>query len=114
LIQGNNTFILFNAWNNHLQNSYLEPNDEYGYSYLNYLSKAILNIEYEQIYNLKNLFYKSKIAVQAHLFYEDLIGDIINKTNNIQVKFDLYITIPSQSIYNKLEENIKYYKQIFI
>ena len=110
-IQNNNTFILFNAWNNHLQNSYLEPNDEYGYSYLNYLSKAVFNIEYEQIYNLKNLVYKSKIAVQVHLFYEDLIEDIINKTNNIQVKFDLYITIPSQSIYNKLEENIKQYSK---
>ena len=31
------------------------------------------------------------VAVQAHIFYEDLINEIVNKTNNIPVKFDLYI-----------------------
>ena len=103
----NNTFILFNAWNNLLENSYLEPTVKYGYSYLNYFSKAVFNIEYELTYNLKNLFDKPKIAVQVHLFYQDLIEDIINKTNNIQVKFDLYITIPSRSISYILEEYIK-------
>jgi lipopolysaccharide biosynthesis protein len=32
------------------------------------------------------------VAVHAHIFYEDLINEIINKTNNIPVKFDLYLT----------------------
>ena len=50
-----------------------------------------------------------KIAVQVHLFYEDLIEDIINKTNNIPVLFDLYITITNPNITKNLEKNINDY-----
>lgn len=32
------------------------------------------------------------VAIHAHIFYEDIINEITNKTNNIPVKFDLYIT----------------------
>ena len=32
------------------------------------------------------------LAVQAHIFYIDLLNEIINKINNIPVKFDLYIS----------------------
>ena len=32
--------------------------------------------------------------------------DIINRTNNIPVKFDLYITVTSPEIKNRLENNI--------
>ena len=32
------------------------------------------------------------LAVKAHIFYKDLLNEIINKTNNIPVKFDLYIS----------------------
>ena len=104
----NDSFILFNAWNNYEENSYLEPNELYGFSYLNYFSKSIFNLEEKKIYDLNKLLnYKCKIAIQIHLFYEDLIVDIINKTNNIPVKFDLYITITSFDIYHKLENQIK-------
>ena len=101
------TFILFNAWNNYKENSYLEPSEEYGYAYLNYFSKAIFNIDNNVLYDFTNLNDKCKIAVQAHIYYEDLIEDIINKTNNIPVKFDLYITVPFQSMYIFLEDYIK-------
>ena len=97
-----------NAWNNYKENSYLEPGEEYGYAYLNYFSKAIFNIDNNVIYDLTNLNDKCKIAVQAHIYYEDLIEDIINKTNNIPVKFDLYITVPFQSMYIFLEDYIRF------
>ena len=106
----NDFFILLNAWNNHEENLYLEPNEVYGFSYLNYFSKSIYNLEDKSVYDLNNsLNYKCRIAIQIHLFYEDLILDIINKTNNIPVKFDLYITITSPEIYYKLENYIKNY-----
>ena len=106
-----NTILLFNAWNNHEENSYLEPNEELGYSYLNYFSKAIFNIRNEIIYNFEGLENKCKIAIQVHLFYEELIMDIINKTNNIPVKFDLFISIISSEIYFNLEKIIKKYSR---
>ena len=106
----NDSFILLNAWNNYEENLYLEPNEIYGFSYLNYFSKSIFNLEDKLVYYLNTtLNYKCKIAIQVHLFYEDLIVDIINKTNNIPVKFDLFITITSADIYYKLENYIKNY-----
>ena len=101
-------FLLFNAWNNYQQNYFLEPNEEFGFSYLNYFSKAIFNLDDNLVvYDLIGLSNKCEIAVQIHLFYEDLIKDIINKTNNIPVKFDLFFTITSPEIKYKLENYIK-------
>ena len=103
------SLFLINAWNNNKEDLYLEPNKEYGFSYLNYFSKAIFNLDNEVMYNLEILSNKCKIAVQVHLYYEDLIHEIINKTNNIPVKFDLYLTITSETFYNSLEILIKKY-----
>ena len=104
---GNLSFILFNAWNDYKKNSFLEPRKEFGYSYLNYFSKALFNKNDNVTYDLSSLNNKCKIAVQVHLFYDDLIGYIINKVNNIPVKFDLFITITSPLIYNFIQNYIK-------
>ena len=106
-----NAFILFNAWNNYEENCFLEPSEELGFTYLNYLSKAIFNLDNDVIYVLNDLHNKCKVAIQIHIFYEDLIMDIINKTNNIPVKFDLYITITSPEIKSRLENDIKIYSK---
>ena len=103
--------MLFNAWNNYRENFYLEPNKKMGFAYLNYLSKAIFNIENCDKYHFEALNNKCKIAIQAHIFYEDLIEEIINKTNNIPVKFDLLITITSIKVYNNLEYYIKQFSK---
>ena len=97
-----NNFILINAWNDIDQNYFLGYNEHHGYSYLNSLSKALLNLNFSSNqYYLNDLNNKSKIAVQAHIFYEHLISEIINKINNIPVKFDLYIsTISEEMKYN--------------
>mgnify|MGYP002625583242 CR=1 FL=1 len=107
----NETIILFNSWNNYRENSYLEPDKEFGFSYLNYFSKAIFNINVNFKYNLEELNVKCKIGVQVHLFYFDLIKEIINKTNNIPVKFDLYMTITTNNISNDLQNYIKKYSK---
>ena len=104
---GKNVLLLFNAWNNHKENSFLEPSEEFGFSYLNYFSKAIFNLDNNIVYNFQALKNKCKVAIQIHLFYKDLINDIINKTNNIPVKCDMFITITSQQKVNILEKYIK-------
>ena len=102
------TLILFNAWNNNFYNSYLEPDEEYGYTRLNYFSKAIFNIKDEVIkYDLENFTDNCKIVVQIHIFYEVLIKELINKTNNIPVKYDLYITTTSETINTKIKNYVK-------
>ena len=113
----NDIFILFNSWNNYKENIFLEPSDEFGYSYLNYFSKAIFNISDDDNYlqyELESLNNKCKIAIQVHLFYKDLIKDIINKTNNIPVKFDLLISITNKTLYNFAKYYINFYEILFI
>ena len=88
-----NQYILINAWNNYFEGTYLEPDKKYGYSSLNALSKALFNLTFKNIKsNISLLINKCLVAVQVHIFYEYLIDEIINKTNNIPVKYDLYIT----------------------
>ena len=58
-------------------------------------------------YNLGNLTTVSKIVIQAHVYYEDLIKDIVNYTNNIPVKFDLFITTNSPKKKNVIERYVR-------
>lgn len=46
------------------------------------------------------------IAVQAHIYYEELIHEIIEKTNNIHLKFDLFISTNSKFKKKFIEKNI--------
>lgn len=90
----NETKLIFiNSWNNYYDGTYLEPENKFGYGSLNSLSKALFNLDFKKSsYNLSNLLNKVFIAVQAHVYWEDLIDEVIHKTNNIPVNFDLYIT----------------------
>ena len=102
-----NQLLIINSWNNWNEGSYLEPDQKYGFANLNSLSKAIFNLPFRKNnYNLFNLKKNKNIAVQAHIFYEDLIFEIINVTNNIPVKFDLYITITFSNLSSILEQYI--------
>ena len=104
-----NRFIFINAWNNWGEGTYLEPDEKYGYASINALSKAIFHLPYyTNNYNLTYLLTKEcKIAVQVHVYYEDLINEIINVTNNIPIQYDLYISTTSMTKANNIEEYIK-------
>ena len=85
----------------------MEPDDKYGYASLNALSKAIFKLNYKnENYNLKNLSNNCQVAVQAHIFYEDLIIDIIKKTNNIPIKYDIFISTTSVEMKNSIQNYI--------
>jgi len=99
----NNRFIFINAWNEWGEGAYLEPDRKYGYASINSLSKALFELPYKEInINLSNFNKESIIAIQVHLFYDDLISEIINKTNNIPAFFDLYISTNSLDKKNKI------------
>lgn len=107
-----NRFIFINAWNEWGEGTYLEPDELTGYANINTLSKAIFGlplydneivngkmllgcgIDEEERSALNNVFSNesASIAVQAHVFYPELIHEIINASNNIPYSFDLYLT----------------------
>ena len=103
-----NKFIFINAWNNWAEGTYLEPDKKYGYASINSLSKALFNLPYENIiYNLSNFEREAIVLIQVHAFYVDLMPEIINKTNNIPVKFDLYVTTNAFNKQILIDEIIK-------
>ena len=92
-LNSTNKFFFINSWNNWLEGSYLEPDENYGYASINALSKALFKLAYkEQQYNFLELTQVSKILVLLHLSHLDKFNDTINKINNIPVKFDLIIS----------------------
>ena len=107
-----NRFIFIDSFNNFIEKNFL---DKDGYASLNSLSKALFNLTLETTsynnYNLINLKKNCLIAVQAHIYFIDLLEEIINKTNNIPVKFDLYITTTSSEKKKYIEKNIKNYSK---
>lgn len=102
-----NNFILINALNKFGESNFLEISEKYGYSYLNSLSKAILNLNFtSKKYYLNNLNNKNRIAIQSHIYYEYLIKEIIMKINNIPVEYDLYISTYSIEMKSKISKYI--------
>ena len=102
-----NNFILINAFNKIGESNFLEISEKYGYSYLNSLSKAILNLNFtSKKYYFNYLNNKSRIAIQTHIFYDHLMEEIINKINNIPVQFDLYISTFSIEMKSKISKYI--------
>ena len=107
-LNDSNKFIFINSWNNYYDGNYLEPENKFGFASLNALSKALFNLNFKsQPYNISNLINSVLIAIQAHIFWIDLIDEVIKKTNNIPVKFDLYIT--TNNLYKKkiIKKHIK-------
>ena len=103
-------YFFINGWNNWLEGSYLEPDENYGYASINALSKALFNLPYKEVNtSIPKLIKGCHIAVQAHIFYEDLITEIVNKTNNIPIKYDFYITTDTQQKKDIIENYVKKY-----
>jgi hypothetical protein len=98
-----NKFIFINAWNEWGEGSYLEPDERYGYGSINSLSNALFNLSYLKVNNLTNFNNTSIILVQTHIDKEHLIKDIIKFTNNIPVKFDLFISLSYKIAYKEIE-----------
>ena len=111
IYEPNKRFFFVNIWNEFYEQSSLEPKKKLGFAYLNSLSKALFNLSFIYNYNLLKLQQLTKIAIQVHVYYEELIIDIIHKVNCIPVNFDLFISTDSEYkkkfIYNYILNNSK-------
>ena len=52
-------------------------------------------------------FKRKRIAVQAHIFYVDLMDEIISYLNNVPMRFDLYISTDTESKKEIIEQRLQ-------
>ena len=98
-------FLFINNFNNLIAQDTLKNE---GYASINSFSKALFNLSFSQEkYDLINLEKLPLIAIQAHIFYVNCLEETIEKINNIPVKFDLYITTPSEENKNIISKYLE-------
>ena len=103
----NNQYIFIDDFNN------LEKDKISGYANINAFSKALYGLpvilDLNNNFNIKKLEKEILVLIQVHIYYTDLLEEIVEKVNNIPVPYDLYITTNTQDkkiyIENYLKEN---------
>lgn len=95
--EGEKKIQFVNAWNEWAEGTYLEPDDKYGYSAINHTSQAILDRPFISQSNVQKLRNKDlsgsiRIAIHAHIFYEELIKEITENLNYISIPYDIYVS----------------------
>lgn len=83
--------IFINAWNEWAEGTHLEPDQRYGYAYLEATRMALVRktlIDSQEAANNKH-----SLAVVIHAFYEDVFDEILDYLKNVhQVPLKLYVT----------------------
>ncbi len=98
----NERFLFIDSFNNWDEYSHTAPEKKTGYAYLNTIYRAVFN---KKIYGKKLSSYsqampeemcsKAQICLQIHIFYLDLLENIVTEINKIPYAFDCYISTDS-------------------
>lgn len=98
----NERFLFIDSFNNWDEYSHTAPEKKTGYAYLNTMYRAVFN---KKIYGKKLSSYsqampeemcsKAQICLQIHIFYLDLLENIVTEINKIPYAFDCYISTDS-------------------
>jgi lipopolysaccharide biosynthesis protein/SAM-dependent methyltransferase/exonuclease VII small subunit len=84
--------VVINAWNEWAEGAHLEPDQHYGYAYLEATRMALARSEHRVSISKNNV-----LAIVIHAFYVDVFKDILTYISNIKVNFKLYVTTPFDS-----------------
>ncbi len=105
--------MFINAWNEWGEGAHLEPDQKYGYGYLEALRQALIKtaINRKDLIHLDN----NKYAFCIHAFYPDILPEILTKIESLNNKFlnksKLFITTTSEKI-DLCQEVIEKYSKI--
>lgn len=112
-------FVFINAWNEWGEGTYLEPDEKYGYSSINTVSKALLGLPFCEDLKILQLDNDaldesafrtgaaSGIAVQIHVFYPDTLEEIIYSLNQIPYAFDCYVSTDTKEKKADIEKKMR-------
>lgn len=91
--------IFLNAWNEWAEGTHLEPDQHFGYAYLNATCRAL-----ESSSEVNN---KLKIGILIHAFYLDILPELLTYLENIKENFKILLSVP----FGKYEEADSILKQ---
>lgn len=106
-------FVFVNAWNDWARGMCLVPDKKHGFTNLNTLTRAIYDLPFEKdvvILDKKSPAAEKisgKIALQVHVFYPEILPEIISQISKIPYKFDLYISTNEETKRRIIEDEIK-------
>jgi len=97
--------VFINAWNEWAEGAHLEPDQRYGYSYLEATRMALVRTGVVRKKYGKDT---KPLAIIVHAFYEDIFDEIVEHLKNIHsIPFKLYVTTTHEkaaSIRRKMTE----------
>ena len=95
--------------------NFLLKDSIFGYANINSFSKALYELPFisdiNNNFNIYKLRKSIKVLLQVHVHYIDLLKEVINKTNNMPVPFDLYITTNTKEKRTYIENYLKLYSK---
>lgn len=100
--------IFINAWNNWEGGAHLEPDEEFGYGYLQTTYDVLKNYDEKKLYSLAidKPQKKNNYAVVLHLFFDELWPEICRYLDNFkEINFDLYVSVTSIEVGFKVKQN---------
>lgn len=89
--------VFINAWNEWGEGAYLEPDQKYGYAYLQATHDVLRSFSISEAVPSEILVSKKKphdVAVILHLYYVDLWEKIKDYLLNLGNDYDLFVSIP--------------------
>ncbi len=109
-------FLFIDSFNNWDEYSHIVPEKRTGYAFLNTMYRAVSN---KNIYGSslssfrepmpKEMFNNAKVCIQIHIFYLDLLEEIINEINKIPYAFDCYISTDNKEKADYISNYFKNY-----
>ena len=89
--------VFINAWNEWAEGTYLEPDEKYGYAALNTASKALFDLplkdgDSDKTGNKTGKRPKPAALIHAHVFYPDLMEELVRQLNFMPIPYDLIVT----------------------
>ena len=97
-LKSDERLVFINAWNEWAEGTYLEPDSDYKYGYLE-STRAVCEDFKTKDYKYSKFSNLSKLNDQAlviHLHYVDVWPEIARSIDELSLKYDIYVTATSQ------------------
>ncbi|MFQ1790737.1 glycoside hydrolase family 99-like domain-containing protein [Aeromonas veronii] len=87
-------FVFINAWNEWAEGAHLEPDQAYGFGYLEATRTALIRA---QLCSQAAHSHQNRLAVVIHAFYLDILEEIIQELQGVATcQIKLFVTTPNQ------------------